>query len=393
MGAPQSSEPSRFEKFLAPRALFLGTVLAFLGCCLLGRCLAQINHYRDFHRFHQAINPQSLYYPTASQVCSLARDHLDPERVAVVIGGNSIFYGHGQNQQQLWTRRLQELLGPRYRVLNLAVHGAQPNEFGGLAAEMLAKEYPKLILVTCTRVCGERDPRIDGDIYRYFFWDAFHKGLLPVDSDRDRRVGVLMEEQKDDTAFQDSCLRARIDSMTYANDLWTSVTYHLVNTVWTPQVSKNLLAPRCSYPDHADSAKPFGVRFAGRKGTQGLKSVTQVVRRCQASPLVGRCEAAINRQHRDRTCVVVCRECSFFLKQLPRNLLSKYERCVPEVVEGLRQAGFTALDVSKEFTDHDYADHCHFSPSGGNKLARQVADELRHLSQRLGYLNSGSPTR
>ena len=65
-----------------------------------------------------------------------------------VVGGNSVLYGAGQRGQELWTRHLQARLGDGYRVLNLALPGCHPAEFGGTAAEMLARDFPRLIFVS-----------------------------------------------------------------------------------------------------------------------------------------------------------------------------------------------------------------------------------------------------
>jgi len=109
--------------------LLAGVVFAFVGCCVAGRLLSQRNPYKWFTRFHAYIHPTTYVYPTASQVRVLARERLDPNKIAVIVGGNSILHGHGQRVEHVWTRRLQKLLGDDYCVLNLAVFSAEPAEF------------------------------------------------------------------------------------------------------------------------------------------------------------------------------------------------------------------------------------------------------------------------
>src|SRR5690348_8568906 len=110
--------PPWFDRCVAPRALLLGVAVAFAACCLAGHAAGRRNHLRDFHRFHQLISPESLYYPTVNEVCALARGRLDRDRVAVIVGGSSVLHGTGQRADQLWTDRLQALLGDDYRVIN-----------------------------------------------------------------------------------------------------------------------------------------------------------------------------------------------------------------------------------------------------------------------------------
>src|SRR5439155_1419412 len=69
-------------------------------------------------------------------------------RVAVVVGGTSIRWGNGQRAGEVWTRHLRDRLGDGYRVLNLAMSGAFPAEFGGTAADVLTSDRPRLIYVS-----------------------------------------------------------------------------------------------------------------------------------------------------------------------------------------------------------------------------------------------------
>jgi hypothetical protein len=138
------------ERLVAPWALLLGALLSFLGCCAAGAWYSRQPVYENFQRFHQLITPESLHYPTASQVLALARAQLPPDRVAVVVGGNSVLNGCGQRPERLWSRALQAALGDDYRVLNLAVRGAYPPELGGAIAEALGREHPRVLFITLT---------------------------------------------------------------------------------------------------------------------------------------------------------------------------------------------------------------------------------------------------
>ena len=154
-GLPRDGRPAACPT-LAPRLLLLGVVASFLACCVAGRLLSRVNCLRNFTRFHPSINYQNLYYPTVSQVRSLARDTLDPDKVVVVLGGNSILQGFGQGAAGNWTRHLQELLGERFQVLNLALPNTIPFEFGAVAAEVLAPRSPASALAQPLHLA--RDP-------------------------------------------------------------------------------------------------------------------------------------------------------------------------------------------------------------------------------------------
>src|SRR5262249_21037318 len=122
-----------------------------------------------------------------SQVCELARSRLPHDKVAVLVGGTSVLHGTCQKADEVWTRRLQALLGDRYAVLNLGVRAGWPQEFGAGVAEVLAREHPKLLFVAdlpAHGTCGEPD----GLLFRYFFWEAHARGLLLPDPARDESL-------------------------------------------------------------------------------------------------------------------------------------------------------------------------------------------------------------
>src|SRR5215204_5325324 len=87
---------------------FAATVLTFGLLCLAGWLSTTRNQFEHFQRFHLYINPQTLFYPTASQVVMLAKDAIPKDRVGVIVGGSSVVWGAGQSEAELWTRHLQE---------------------------------------------------------------------------------------------------------------------------------------------------------------------------------------------------------------------------------------------------------------------------------------------
>src|SRR5262249_26904155 len=208
-----------FVRFLAPGALLLGVAVGFLTCCLLGRLVSQRNIYRHFVRFHGYLTPETLYYPTPCQLGALGRSRLDPDRIAVVVGGSSRMHGTGQTAEQVWTRKLQEQLGDRYRVINFGFRRASTCEVGLAAAEALSREHPRLIFVTDCNPCWI-EPSPDGSPFRYFFWSAYYKGMLLPDAKRlaqlekvAARERNLEREQGRVGQYDDLKRRAWLDSL------------------------------------------------------------------------------------------------------------------------------------------------------------------------------------
>src|SRR5262245_35657241 len=137
MSAPARS--SAFDRLISPPVLFLGMALGFAVCALAGYLGTRRNLITHFQRFHTYINTGTQFYPTASQVRELVRSRVSPNKIAVLIGGNSILHGSLQAPPDLWSDRLQRLLGDRYQVINLGLCGTRPGEFGAIAAEMLCR--------------------------------------------------------------------------------------------------------------------------------------------------------------------------------------------------------------------------------------------------------------
>jgi hypothetical protein len=390
------------DRFVRPRAFFWGAACAFAACCLAGRLGSRHNPFEHFERFHFNLSCTTLFYPTASQLRALGEARLEPARVAVIVGGNSILFGVGQSESEVWTRQLQDRLGDGYRVLNLGMRGGDPHEFGAVAAEVLAADRPRLILVTDlypAAYAGEPD----GDQYRYLFWDAYYKGLLRPDPGREEVLAGLTARRRGRTEFQETRARALLDSGCYFDDLWTSVAYSRAGTVWTPLLADSWYRPRRRQADPEPPALPPERRYP----PEHEGPATEIVRGwlthngCRRGPggrwvddpaspvwagLRASACACFPQPYRARTLMVVTTESPHYVGRLTpdeRELYYALSRLTAEKLEG---AGFAALDMGDGFTVEDFSDRCHLAAAGGAKLADKVADRVRRLAGDLGYV-------
>jgi hypothetical protein len=53
----------------------------------------------------------------------------------------------------------------------------------------------------------------------------------------------------------------------------------------------------------------------------------------------------------------------------------------------LKNEGVQAVRAGNDYTPEDFRDTKHLSPSGGARLANQVADEVERMAQKLRYEN------
>jgi hypothetical protein len=382
------------DRWIAPRALLLGVAVSFLACCLAGRLVSRRPVYRDFVRFHQRIAPETLHYPTASQLRTLGEAQAAPEQVLVVVGGSSVLYGVGQRPQEVWTRKLQTLLGERYRVLNLGMPAGGVMEFGGVAAEMLAVNHPKLIFITTMLVQG--GGRSLG-LYRYVFWDAVYKGLLPQDPEHDAWVARLKLQQfVENPGFPELKRQMEVDRFVYSRDLWTTLSYRRWSTVWAPLVQGSFRKARRQYEDSDPGpAIPFALRYPPANDAACMNIVRHWIATGEA-PLQGprpflvtSAEEIFPPSSRPRTLVLFTQQSPYYVDRLTPVERAQYLSLFDRAPRLLEQAGIAALTVGRDWTVDDYYDLCHLSEAGGAKMAALVAPRVEEMAHRLGYLEEG----
>jgi hypothetical protein len=396
------------ERALSPYPFLAGVLFSYIACCILGRVLSRQNPFKDFTHLHPPISHLTLYYPTASQLRAVARSRMDPERIAVVVGGSSIMNGSGQGAQHLWTKQLQALLGDRYRVCNFATFSGGPGEIGATVAEMLTRQYSKVILVTNQwpgTGYSTSDP--DGIHQKYFFWDAYHKGMLTPHPARDARLAELGLQFKDHVEYNQLKLRARLDGLLYYQDLWTTFTYRCMSTVWWQAPHGSFLNPRRRFP-YVDGGIPFSHRYPphAEQTAMGYLRTSLAIARWPAvpplqagtrapgaplpdystSPLVSSFKLCIPEHLRRRTLVALVHYSPYYIRKLEPAQQEAYRDLFPEAILALEQGGFAAVEVGRDFADVDFNDLHHISGEGAGKMAAVIASRVQRLAAELGYL-------
>ena len=390
------NSPPHRVRFLAPYPLFAGVILSFLTCCVLGHRAEHWNYFRDFVRFNWFTSPDTFYYPTAGQVRTLADAQIDRQQIAVIIGGNSILHGVGQRPEAVWTRRLQGLLGDQYRVLNLAMDGAAANEFGEWAAEIIARDHPRYVFVTDFGSAGAWAD-VDGEAYRFFFWDAHDKGLLPTSPEREQCVREKLAKRRNDEAFAELRRGLELDGYVGARDMWMAIAYRWCSTVWNPHMGKDFLRARCRCLDpERGSLPPLEDRYPAKVNTKVMAQVRSMLSfgaECfpphppgppqGLEPLFRTLFPGEARRH---TLILVTTHSPYYTNQLAGADRAAYYSNCRQVSQGLEEYGFASLPVGVDWGVDDYLDLCHLSEQGGRKLADVAAVRIRSLAQQLGYV-------
>jgi hypothetical protein len=384
--------PSVMERAIAAHALLVGVAVSFLGCCLAGQVLSRHNCFREFTRFYDWISPQTDYYPTLSQVRALARATVDPRKVVVVLGGNSIMQGSGHRKSHVWTRHLQTLLGSDFQVLNLALPACQPFEFGATAAEVLSRDFPRLLLITniSPGLNSTLLPEPDGTPrLRYFFWEAHRRGLLMDSAARDHWLREAEHKGRDES-FREMQDQLRLDLRLHFRDLWNAVTCRCVSTVWNRLVAESWLRPRAAYPEW-DGPLPEGELppstdgyFMAMLRRSWIESGRLFVPPLQPPDelVKGNLAGCLPDEFRGRTLVLINRVSPRYLKQLTADERRIYDGLYPAIVRAYAGAGVTVVPVGQDLSTRHYMDLMHPNEEGGRRLAEEVAPLVRDLARR-----------
>jgi hypothetical protein len=396
----------RRGRFIRPNALFAGIACSFLACCLAGRAGSRHNLFENFERFHTYINPSSCFCPTASAVQALGRAKLPADKIAVVVGGNSVLYGWGQSDADLWSRKLQDRLGDDYRVLNLATCGSRPHEFGAIGAEILSGDHPRLILVTNVIEVAGYQCIPDGVEYAYFFWDAWCKGLAPRDPERDEAIANVPADSPGSARRGETKVRACLNSWLWFDDLWNGVAYSYVGTVWNRNMPQTWYLPRRGVAGEEQRSLPFESRYPPGAMDTALNNLRTFRANggCRKDPeghwvedpaapawekvRSGACRC-FPEPFRKRTLIVVSSFSPYYVDRLPPDDRDLYHAQCRLTAGKLEGAGFAALDMGGDFTAEDFNDNIHLADTGGARLADKVAVRVRRLAAELGYARGG----
>jgi hypothetical protein len=390
---------------ISPHAFFAGLFVGLVFLSYAGRVVSNIP-YMQFNRLHRYINPQSVFYPTASELTAVAEAAALEGKIVVIIGGSSAFFGAGQGSAELWSDSLQQLIGDRFKVLNFAMPGGAPTEFGGVATQALLKKgYPAIYVADMSpAVLG----RPSGLGFGYIYWDALFKGLLPDFGLRDVWVETAPRSAVQNAAVEEERIRGRIESWSYATDFWNWVGYTYAFT--TPSFFTQLpfawpTTPRRVFSDpelHA-IVQPLDRRYS----SESLDRETAIVggmanlvcdeqadgtwapsadktRRDDVAPDI---EAAFPPGYRRSVVMVMVPESAYYLDRLPPDQQRCYHLAGETTAQLLRAAGYTAvLGAPVGFDAEDYGDRTHLLPRGAMKVAQLVAPTVTALAGELGYL-------
>jgi hypothetical protein len=371
---------------MKPTPFFLGLFCGLICLSYLGSHVVSDEWARQFTRFQRSIHSESNYFPTIRQLTQIL-DAGDTSKIAVVVGGTSVFYGTGQHDSLMWTRQLQQDLGPSFRVFNFAQRGGRANDFGNIAAEILIERNAPVIYVTDGMPVQFSIPYI-ASAYKPQLVEAKEQGYLLPWPPRDKLLSLRPTWKPD--ALQSAHLGAILDKFLHFDDLWNYIAFEFVNMNWAPLLALDPYTSRSS--GHYSELTPdqiASLRYAYPNDVE-LEAVRSWIIG-DADPrwkdIVRITEDTMPTRLRRVTVAAINLRSPRYLNQLAASEREAFLATANHHTAELARIGFARTLISGTgFTDDDYIDGLHLSVSGGRKLADRVAPEVLSLARELGYL-------
>lgn len=284
----------------------------------------------------------------------------------------------------------------------------QKHEIGAIGAKMLMERRRVIFVTDMAPGEGYRQP--DGNLFRYFFWDAWYKGLIDREvPDRAACVAGLGKERASDPKFPELLHGARMNSVLCFNDLWNTLVYTKGGTVWNLVTQSQSFRPRIRLQDLEPPPLPVEQRlqaikrdlsthpYKGRvldgslsKNINGawvpdptwLASLRQDMRRHLPNEVL-----------RQRTLVILRKPSPLAFQDMTADELDCLSAKEAAIAKALEEIGMHPLEMETMTGEEDYSDRIHLAGKGGEKLALQLAPAIRELTKSLGYDQPGTGTR
>ena len=363
----------RAKHFLA------GLLIGSAALSTAGALILPWDLVNGFHRIHAGLNVRDFYI-TAREVRAILAT-VQPDRMIVVIGGTSVFQGTGQNADNLWTDHLQNLLGSRFFVVNLALRSGRSNELGNFAAEMLLKEHRRVLYV-CDSMIDEFTFPIEKSRFKQIALDFWWRSFLINWPPRDRMFRGLLWSTG---AIRQAAWGAMIDYALNFRDLWNAFCFEIAGVMWNPIAVTGSYDPLKAVADPEQTPSWYAAR--GYPTDEAGANAATV--KSELLPASGRAWDEIRSQAalyfppslRLVSIVNVDLDSPHYLGSDGR-----FQLQADRMATTLRSLGFARVTVAERtFRAVDYVDRVHLAPSGGEKLAKAISEAVIELSNSRGY--------
>jgi lysophospholipase L1-like esterase len=396
---PSTPILKKFARRLKPVPVFVGMIVGFSLMVLVGRWAGKQNLFVSYERNYPLISPEGYFYPSLDNLTELVSHVASKQKILVLVGGNSVLLGVGQKKEQLWTKELQDLLGSDFAVVNLAFRGAYMTDMGALVAQVLSKQYTRLIYVTNEQSPMRMQPPTGSKPYEYLLWQAVASGKLPQNI-----FGSGAAANPGSEMWSEAALRGYCDYWSHASDLWNYIGYNYAFTVFNflQYPPEHFFEARKNSEDQTPDNPAIPERFTFREQSmQILRAIFQYsvekdakkdfrIKPAVSDAFVRDAKMTFPTWFQPKTLILLTYDAPYFANQLSEDEHAAYEFAFTQGKSWLQKCGYHSVIIGPSLTDADFADRAHLSASGGDKMARDVAPEIRTMAIQLGYLPPAS---
>lgn len=373
----------RVDRLLDFRFFIIGLTISFTLLLVAGRSVSSSFSYNaPFTRFNEYLLRDTNYFPTASSMLNTALIQSTPDQTLVLIGGNSILRGFGQGANDIWSEKLQQLLGSNYRVFNFAMPTGSLHMNAAVIAEALHKKGRKVIVVTNSLYSA---PNLDffGNWDCYILLEAYYKNLL----DEDYRGNMKLKSSY--LFFKEKQLGQFLNSYLYFNDLWSFITYRYVSTIWTSLTYWNWTGARMNFKDpdyewaprneamyealvNVDIDNLMSRTIHGIESGQ-LNSNKYTTDIDSIGERISMMRDLVPEYLRKSTVIVLSAENPYIINKMSAIDRSMFEYYYSLLENGWSAAGYKTLRIGLEIPYGQWNDAVHLSAPGGEMLANALS--------------------
>lgn len=388
---------SKLCQYLLPIPFFIGIGISFFIAMAGGHIAAKKNIFLDRERFFFKISPEGYVYPTLDNLLQYVRERAPHNKNLILVAGSSILVGVGQQEANLWTKRLQEELGDSYAVVNVSFRAARFNSVGLPLLEILSNEYERCYWVT--DVVPRMGPRLlsEGSYngynypFDYIAWQGLLRGLLPLNLARKEDMFSAINSKSESVRLQsqEQIIHALLERVTNSSNLWNFIGYRYIFTIYSPLTPSNLWfwAPRKEIgldDENPESSIPpvpdrftrnynhemtiISDMFSGRTINQEVQENSDMIKRYFP-----------NEKLRRSTLFLLNLRASYLLDCLSFSDREKYYAVYNELIKFFHQDGFHAMLLGFGYPYQDYVEASHFSNTAAPRMAKEVASCLRTM--------------
>lgn len=396
-------KPGFLETFalkIQPKSFCIGLAIGSVVMLKLGAWAQRSDIYGDRVRFFQTITPERSVYPSLENLACFVRGKASTDRILVLVAGSSICLGIGQPEKEMWSNELQKKLGPSFAVVNVSFRGMSYTQAGPPLLEQLREDYSKWLFIsdigpTDTSPESLRKENTQHP-YNYLAWQGIAKGILRGHKASFRRAWNELQNATSQEAIyiQEKLLSGLWENLTGASAMWNWIGYRAVFTANIFCYPPFRPLARVRDDENKEGCKPSPERFLNQQSlsmknlTQQVDSIKTLISKTagQNVGLDGLSKALPDEAFRRRTIFFISSWASYYVDTLPAADRFIYADFFQFRQQQLRNLGFGAVPVGLGFPYSYFVDERHFSWEAACPVAEIMAEEVRRVARREGFL-------